>query len=202
MNTAYSPSNTRYKWYIDALRGLSRELTNWASRFNKKIWLQHCDSSHRFGHMTTNLSECMNTEEQGGTGTAGNHFSQWLLVVEKNREGIPKMCGTHCDKRASMFVVEELDPFEGWRTLYMQEVVFKVHEVEFPQIPNEKLWPEWYRTHLHPNLTMRRKVTGRPVFMRFCNKMDEVERQEKRCGLCRQTGHARRGYSNQPIEDN
>ncbi|RYR21476.1 hypothetical protein Ahy_B03g066778 [Arachis hypogaea] len=59
--TESCPSNTRYKWYIDALRGLSRELTNWASRFNKKIWLQHCDSSHRFGHMTTNLSECMNT---------------------------------------------------------------------------------------------------------------------------------------------
>ncbi|XP_029145252.1 uncharacterized protein [Arachis hypogaea] len=46
---------------------------------------------------------------------AGNRFSQRLLAaIEKNREGIPKMCVTHCDRRASVFVVEELEPFEGW----------------------------------------------------------------------------------------
>ncbi|RYQ94466.1 hypothetical protein Ahy_B08g089380 [Arachis hypogaea] len=31
-----------------------------------------------------------------------------------NREGIPKMRVTHCDRWASVFVVEELEPFEGW----------------------------------------------------------------------------------------
>ncbi|RYR25402.1 hypothetical protein Ahy_B02g059120 [Arachis hypogaea] len=37
-----------------------------------------------------------------------------LAVIEKNREGIPKMRVTHCDRRASVFVVEELEPFERW----------------------------------------------------------------------------------------
>ncbi|RYR35178.1 hypothetical protein Ahy_A10g050309 [Arachis hypogaea] len=46
---------------------------------------------------------------------ARNRFSQKLLAaIEKNREGIPKMRVTHCDRWASVFVVEELEPFEGW----------------------------------------------------------------------------------------
>ncbi|RYR56692.1 hypothetical protein Ahy_A05g022382 [Arachis hypogaea] len=46
---------------------------------------------------------------------AGNQFFQWLIdVIQKNREGISKMSVTHCDRRASMFLVEELEPFEGW----------------------------------------------------------------------------------------
>ncbi|RYQ95966.1 hypothetical protein Ahy_B08g091374 [Arachis hypogaea] len=145
------------------------------------------------------------------------------------------MCVTHYDRRASAFVVEELEPFEGWsqgsfrvwltastydcglfqslyfpchhvvaacvaasvkwslyvHSVYLQSAVFKVYETEFPLIPNEKLWLEWFETRLRPNLAMRRKATGKPVLTRFRNEMDEGERQEKRCGLCRQIGHTK-----------
>ncbi|KAL4337120.1 hypothetical protein AHAS_Ahas12G0078400 [Arachis hypogaea] len=84
----------------------------------------------------------------------------------------------------------------------MQEIVFKVYKVEFPLIPDEKLRPEWYKTCLHPNPAMHRKATDRPVSMRFCNEMVEVEHQEKWCGLCRQIGHTWKGYPNQPTRDN
>ncbi|KAL4337119.1 hypothetical protein AHAS_Ahas12G0078300 [Arachis hypogaea] len=84
----------------------------------------------------------------------------------------------------------------------MKEIVFKVYKVEFPLIPDEKLWPEWYETCLHPNPAMHRKATDRPVFTKFCNEMVEVEHQEKRCGLCRKTGHTCRGCHNQPTKDN
>ncbi|KAL4381816.1 hypothetical protein AHAS_Ahas04G0171300 [Arachis hypogaea] len=44
-----------------------------------------------------------------------NQFSQWLLAaVEKNKKKIPKMHVTYCNRRTSVFVVEELEPFEGW----------------------------------------------------------------------------------------
>ncbi|RYQ94848.1 hypothetical protein Ahy_B08g089802 [Arachis hypogaea] len=72
---------------------------------------------------------------------------------------------------------------------------------EFPPIPDKKLWPEWYGTRLHPNPAIRQKATKRSVFMKFQNEMDEVVRAEKRCGLCRQLGHTRRGCPNQPVED-
>ncbi|RYR44289.1 hypothetical protein Ahy_A08g040643 [Arachis hypogaea] len=134
---------------------------------------------------------------------------------------------THCNRRALVFAVEELEPLESWslgsfrvrlsaRTcdcgifqslhfpcchalaacaaasiewgryvhpVYKQENVFKMYEVKFPPIPDKKLWPEWYGTHLHPNPAMRQKATERLVSMKFQNEMDEVERVEKRCGM-------------------
>ncbi|XP_025608088.1 uncharacterized protein [Arachis hypogaea] len=60
INVAYSPSKTGYEWYMDTLRGLLQEMANCADRFNKEIWLQHCDRGRWFGHMTTNLSEFIN----------------------------------------------------------------------------------------------------------------------------------------------
>ncbi|RYR67660.1 hypothetical protein Ahy_A03g014037 [Arachis hypogaea] len=116
---------------------------------------------------------------------------------------------THCDRRASVFVMGELEPFGGWlqvsfrvwltadtvewgpyiHPVYRQEVVFKVYEVKFSPIPDENMWPEWYETQLRPNPAMRRKATGKLVSTRFRNEMDGGERQEKRCGLYRQIGH-------------
>ncbi|XP_016185686.1 uncharacterized protein LOC107627360 [Arachis ipaensis] len=65
INATYSPSKVGYEWYIDALRGLSREMADWAGTFNKEIWLQHYGSGCRFGHMTTNFSECINAMLEG-----------------------------------------------------------------------------------------------------------------------------------------
>ncbi|XP_057734864.1 uncharacterized protein LOC130950383 [Arachis stenosperma] len=57
INASYSPSKAGYEWYMDALRGVSPSMVDWAGHFRKEIWLQHCDSGKRFGHMTTNMSE-------------------------------------------------------------------------------------------------------------------------------------------------
>ncbi|RYR19297.1 hypothetical protein Ahy_B03g064051 [Arachis hypogaea] len=150
-----------------------------------------------------------------------NIFSN--TAIEKNREGISKMCITHYNKRASVFLFEELEPFEGWsqgsfrslhflcrhalaaasvewgpnvHLVYMQQEVFNVYEVEFPPIPDERFWPKWYGTRLRPNPATRRKSTGIPIFPRFRNEMDEGEHREKRCGLCRETIHTRKGCAN------
>ncbi|RYR03321.1 hypothetical protein Ahy_B06g082205 [Arachis hypogaea] len=85
--------------------------------------------------------------------------------------------------------------------VYLQESELKVYEVEFPPILDEKLWPEWHGACLRPNPAMCRKATGRPIFTRFRSDIDEVDCQDKRCRLCRQTGHTRRGCLNQAIED-
>ncbi|XP_016185451.1 uncharacterized protein LOC107627101 [Arachis ipaensis] len=65
INATYSPSKADYEWYMDALRGVSPTMVNWASCFRNDIWLQHCDGGRRFGHMTTNLSECINAMLKG-----------------------------------------------------------------------------------------------------------------------------------------
>ncbi|XP_072084705.1 uncharacterized protein [Arachis hypogaea] len=65
VNVAYSPSKEGCDWYLDALGTLSREMVDWALRFRKDLWLQHCDEGRRYGHMMTNLSECINTVLKG-----------------------------------------------------------------------------------------------------------------------------------------
>ncbi|RYR57202.1 hypothetical protein Ahy_A05g022940 [Arachis hypogaea] len=37
-----------------------------------------------------------------------------MAAIEKNREGILKLRFTHCHRWASVFVVEELEPFKSW----------------------------------------------------------------------------------------
>ncbi|RYQ98912.1 hypothetical protein Ahy_B07g086739 [Arachis hypogaea] len=152
---------------------------------------------------------------------------------------------THCDGRASAFLVEKLEPFNGWsqgsfrirltadtcdcgifqslhfpyrhllascaaasmewgpcvHSVYMQQAMFKVYEAEFSPIPNKKLWPEWYGTQVCPNPAMHKKSTDRPISTRFCNEMDESERQKKRCGLCRRIGLTQKGCPNQPTDE-
>ncbi|XP_057745239.1 uncharacterized protein LOC130963105 [Arachis stenosperma] len=65
INATYSPSKVDYEWYMNALRGVSPTMVDWATRFRKEIWLQHCDGGRRFGHMATNLSECINAVLKG-----------------------------------------------------------------------------------------------------------------------------------------
>ncbi|XP_057730564.1 uncharacterized protein LOC130945886 [Arachis stenosperma] len=65
INAAYSLRKAGYEWYLDALRGVSSSMVDWVGCFRKEIRLQHCDSGRRFGHMTTNLSECINAVLKG-----------------------------------------------------------------------------------------------------------------------------------------
>ncbi|QHN79109.1 uncharacterized protein DS421_19g667260 [Arachis hypogaea] len=59
---------------------------------------------------------------------------------------------THCDRRESMFIVEELEPMDATSIEWCQFVdpvytmvpIFNVYEREFPPIPDEKMWSLWY----------------------------------------------------------
>ncbi|XP_025638643.1 uncharacterized protein [Arachis hypogaea] len=65
INAAYSLSKEGCDWYLDALGTISREMVDWALHFRKNLWLQHCDEGRRYGHMTANLSECINVVLKG-----------------------------------------------------------------------------------------------------------------------------------------
>ncbi|XP_016195007.1 uncharacterized protein LOC107635974 [Arachis ipaensis] len=242
INATYSPRKGGYEWYMDALRGLSPGMVNWAGHFNPEIWLQHYDSGWRFGHMTTNLSKCINAVFKGirylpissivrityerlqklfvtkgreaqSQLAAGNRFSQRLMAaIEKNREGIPNMRVTHCDRQASALhypcrhalarcAVASIEWAPYVHPVYRQEDVFKVYEMEFSPTPDESLGSEWDGTLLRPNPLMCKKATKRPVSSKFWNDMDEVERQEKQCGLCMQVDHTRKGCPNKSTND-
>ncbi|XP_029152475.1 uncharacterized protein [Arachis hypogaea] len=124
--------------------------SNFNSRFKstegkrKELWLQHCNEGRRYGHMTTNLSECINTVLKGTRNLSvaaifratyerlqhlfvrrgrevhaqlqgGHIYSQRLLAaIDKNRESLSMLRVTHCDRRASVFSVEEMELVDGW----------------------------------------------------------------------------------------
>ncbi|RYR28594.1 hypothetical protein Ahy_B01g052735 [Arachis hypogaea] len=47
INASHTPSKEGCDWYLDALSGLSRDMLDWALRFSKDLWLQHCDKGRR-----------------------------------------------------------------------------------------------------------------------------------------------------------
>ncbi|RYR38935.1 hypothetical protein Ahy_A09g044262 [Arachis hypogaea] len=104
---------------MDALRMLSCEMADWAGRFNKKIWYMKINL---FGYTNAVLkvtrylpisaivrcTSCLSRRIK-------RHMLKWKrATVEKNSEGIQKMRVTYCNMRASVFLVHELKPFEGW----------------------------------------------------------------------------------------
>ncbi|XP_016178595.1 uncharacterized protein LOC107621064 [Arachis ipaensis] len=144
INAAYSLSKEGCDWYLDALGTLSREMVDWALRFRKELWLQHCDEGRRYGHMTTNLSECINAMLKGtrnlpmaaivratyerlqqlfvrkGREALAQlqgrqiHSQRLLEAIDKNRESLPMLRVTHCDRRTSVFSVKEMEPLDAW----------------------------------------------------------------------------------------
>ncbi|XP_029148729.1 uncharacterized protein [Arachis hypogaea] len=88
-------------------------MVDWALRFKKDLWLQHYDEGRRYGHMTTNLSECINAMLKGTRNLSVATI--WLLAaIDNNIESLPMMRITHCDHRASVFSVEEMELVDGW----------------------------------------------------------------------------------------
>ncbi|XP_057740396.1 uncharacterized protein LOC130957570 [Arachis stenosperma] len=144
INVAYNPSKEGCNWYLDILGTLSHDMVDWALCFRKELWLQHCDEGRRYGHMTTNLLKCINAGLKGTRNLpvaaivwamyerlqqlfmrrgreahaqlqGGQIYSQQLLAaIDKNRESLPMVLVTHCDRRASVFNVEEMEPVDGW----------------------------------------------------------------------------------------
>ncbi|RYR31900.1 hypothetical protein Ahy_B01g056843 [Arachis hypogaea] len=65
VNTRNSPMVVTLRLVLGCFGYTILEMVDWALRFRKDLWLQHCDEGRRYGHMTTNLSECINVMLKG-----------------------------------------------------------------------------------------------------------------------------------------
>ncbi|RYR53497.1 hypothetical protein Ahy_A06g028643 [Arachis hypogaea] len=127
MNASYSPSKVgSFGLYIhnDTMSALGRPqdmFSDTAIQLQPVLRVVHGFMKwaipRRFGHRTTNHSECMNVALKGALFVMKSNEAQEQLAsvadIEKNREKIPKMRITYCDRRASLILVEELEPLEG-----------------------------------------------------------------------------------------
>ncbi|XP_050917824.1 uncharacterized protein LOC127135051 [Lathyrus oleraceus] len=76
--------------------------------------------------------------------------------------------------------------------------VFKVYEESFLGIPTETSWPQYEGDTLCHNDRMQRNKKGRPNSCRIRTEMDNVEKEKRRCGICREIGHMRRKCPTRP----
>ncbi|XP_045801383.1 uncharacterized protein LOC123895190 [Trifolium pratense] len=60
-NMGYAPSEPSFKYWRNELRKESVEALNWVDKIPKEKWTQAYDGGRRWGHMTSNLVEAMNS---------------------------------------------------------------------------------------------------------------------------------------------
>ncbi|XP_015959957.1 uncharacterized protein LOC107483859 [Arachis duranensis] len=65
INAAYSKSQWEFAHYFGHLRGENEAITKWLEEMPRSQWAQYADEDRRFGHMTTNISECINAVMKG-----------------------------------------------------------------------------------------------------------------------------------------
>ena len=61
MHAAYTPCKHTFDQNLEKFRQLSPVIATWIDCISKEKWTMAYDKEgHRYGHMTTNLSECVN----------------------------------------------------------------------------------------------------------------------------------------------
>ncbi|XP_025703187.1 uncharacterized protein [Arachis hypogaea] len=140
VNAAYAKTEVEFDYWFDILRSEDPAMCEWANRIEYSLWTQHRDEGRRFGHMTTNISECVNSilkgvrnlsvcslvkatygrlaelfvrkgrEAEAQLGT-GQQFSQHLVqCIEANLKKAKYFTLTLYDRDNSEFTVAETTP--------------------------------------------------------------------------------------------
>ncbi|XP_016200270.1 uncharacterized protein LOC107641288 [Arachis ipaensis] len=65
VNAAYAKTEAEFDYWFDIMRTENPAMCDWANRLEYDKWTQHQDGGRRFGHMTTNISECVNSVLKG-----------------------------------------------------------------------------------------------------------------------------------------
>ncbi|XP_025617129.1 uncharacterized protein [Arachis hypogaea] len=140
VNAAYAKTEVEFDYWFDILRSENQAMCDWANRIEYSLWTQYCDEGRRFGHMTTNISECVNSilkgvrnlpvcslvkatygrlaelfvrkgrEAEAQMGT-GQQFSQYLVkCIEANLKTARCFTVTVYDRDNSEYTVAETTP--------------------------------------------------------------------------------------------
>ncbi|XP_027357171.1 uncharacterized protein LOC113866543 [Abrus precatorius] len=65
LNATYAKTEHYFLYWFRALSEVDPAMCAWANNIPHAKWAQYADEGHRFRHMTTNLSECMNAVMKG-----------------------------------------------------------------------------------------------------------------------------------------
>ncbi|XP_015972038.1 uncharacterized protein LOC107495403 [Arachis duranensis] len=65
VNAAYAKTEAEFDYWFDIMRTENSALCDWVNRMEYERWTQHKDGGRRYGHMTTNIFECVNSVLKG-----------------------------------------------------------------------------------------------------------------------------------------
>ncbi|XP_057738164.1 uncharacterized protein LOC130955342 isoform X1 [Arachis stenosperma] len=144
VNAAYAKTGFEFQYYFELMKSENSEMCTWANRCPLELWTQHRDEGRRYGHMITNLSECVNDvlkgirnlpitslvrstyyrlaelfvskgKEAEAQLAAGQQFSHVLTkAIEKNREASGQMNVHLYDRENLEFTVSEAASTGGY----------------------------------------------------------------------------------------
>nr|XP_025661183.2 uncharacterized protein LOC112756778 [Arachis hypogaea] len=220
VNIGYSRTVREYEVRYQRLRERGEAYTNWLNRIPREQYALAYDGGYRWGHMTTNLVECINSVLKGARNlpitalvkatfyrlnelftrkraeaesriTAGHVFSEVVTLKLNANQLASSNIQVNCFDRMNE-VFERLD----WRVyvheVYKMDQVRRVYRARFRPLGNPTTWPVYSGPRFVPNPNLRRVTKGRPRMTRFLNEMDtRMLRAPRRCRQCGAEGHSR-----------
>ncbi|XP_057755399.1 uncharacterized protein LOC130974541 [Arachis stenosperma] len=118
VNVAYSKSQWEFAHYFGRLRGENVAIINWLEEIPRSHWTQYADEGRRFGHMMTNISECINAVMKGSRNlpitalVKSSYFCLGKLFARKSLEALTQL---QFDRSRTTFTIEELTAVPGSR---------------------------------------------------------------------------------------
>ncbi|GAU25342.1 hypothetical protein TSUD_376060 [Trifolium subterraneum] len=202
-NMGYVVNRPLFAYYRNEIATQNDKVLKWVDNIPVVKWTQAFNEGFRWGHMTSNLVESMNsvfkeacqdrlTEEMEKANThqvrTFDRQTQTFKALHLPCSHVIAAC-SHARQNYKVYIND----------VYKVASVLCVYDNTFPVIQDKSYWPQYQGRRLCPNPQMKRCKKGRPQSTRIRTEMDDTETLN-RCGLCRTTGHNRNNclYASRP----
>ncbi|XP_057733717.1 uncharacterized protein LOC130948860 [Arachis stenosperma] len=190
VNIGYSRTVEEYNLNYKRLEERGEAYARWCDAIGLRHWVLAFDEGYRWGHMTTNLVECINSVLKGARNlpvlalVRATYYRLNELFTWKSAE-------THERKRAG-FTYSRIDWQLYVHDMYKMTEIHKVYRFEFTPLGDAKTWPAYEGPTLVANPALRRTLKGRPKLTRYLNEIDSRDMRGPRiCRPCGAQGHSR-----------
>ncbi|XP_020978010.1 uncharacterized protein LOC110271430 [Arachis ipaensis] len=178
----YSRTVREYEVWYQRLRERGEAYTNWLDRIPREQYVLAFDSGYRWGHMTTNLVECINSVLKSARNlpitalVKATFYRLNELFTRKRAEAEARINAGH------VYVHD----------VFKMDQVRRVYRARFRPLGNPTMWPSYNGPRFVPNPYLRHVSKGRPRMTRFLNEMvTQMLRRPRRCRQCGAEGHSR-----------
>ncbi|KAF1881954.1 hypothetical protein Lal_00038598 [Lupinus albus] len=179
---SYELIRPRFEWMLSALREKNPRAGAWLDHIPKAKWAQCYDEGRQYGHITTNLAECVNNILKGSRAlsitalvqTTYYRLNSWFVDHRDKAVNMIKAGHIYCEDLTNVIKENQRQSTYQLVRSFSRETgvaeveapsrsggrhskFYTVYELEFQQIGNEEYWPSYFGPSFIPNPIMRRK---------------------------------------------